>query len=55
MSHEEIKAMLQSLKETIDELEWRTQNPVNGESLVKVEGRGEYGGPSNSPSPSSSS
>jgi len=44
MSHEEIRATLQSLKETIDELEWRIQNPASGESLVKGEGGGEVGG-----------
>jgi hypothetical protein len=55
MSHEEIIAMLQSLKETIDELEQRIQNPASGESSVKGEGEGEGGGPSYPPSPSSSS
>ena len=30
MSHEEIIAMLQSLRETIDELEWRIQRPTSG-------------------------
>ena len=52
--HEEIRATLQSLKEKIDELEWRIQNPIIGEYLVKGEGGGECGGPSLPPSPSSS-
>jgi hypothetical protein len=55
ISHEDIIAMLQSLKETIDELEQRIQNPASGEPSVKGEGRGEGGGPSEPPSPSSSS
>jgi hypothetical protein len=55
MSHEEIRATLQSLKETTNDLEQRIQRPASGESSVKGEGGGEGGGPSEPPSPSSSS
>jgi hypothetical protein len=55
MSHEEIRAMLQSLKETIDDLEWTIQRPRSRECSVKGEGGGEGSGPSELPSPSSSS
>jgi len=55
MSHEEIRATLQSLKETIDELERRIQNIVSGEYLVEGEGGGKGGGPSEPSSPSSTS
>jgi hypothetical protein len=53
MSHEEIIAMLQSLRETIYELEWIIKIHASKEYLVKGEGGGEGGGPSKPPSPSS--
>jgi len=55
MTHEEKIVMLQSLKQTIYELEQRIQKPTRGESSVKGEGWGEDGGPSDPPSPFSSS
>jgi hypothetical protein len=55
MNHEEIRATLQSLREIVEDLQRRIQNPVSGESSIKGEGGGEGGGPSDPPSPSSSS